>query len=46
MLSALHWTGRYFLISGGIALLIAFITISVQAFKAITSKPVTSLRME
>ena len=42
--TTLDW--KVFLISGGIALLIAFITISVQAFKAITSKPVTSLRME
>ncbi|MEP7323814.1 MAG: ABC transporter permease, partial [Saprospiraceae bacterium] len=33
-----------FLGAGAVALLIAFITISIQAFKTIKSKPVTSLR--
>jgi putative ABC transport system permease protein len=35
-----------FLGAGGIALFIAFATISIQAFKSIKSKPVTSLRTE
>lgn len=40
----LDW--KVFLVAGATALLIAIVTISVQAFRAITSKPVTSLRTE